>query len=31
MLGIYIHALLKNKEGMTDTKGANPFNNWSVT
>ncbi|RYF52044.1 MAG: TIR-like domain-containing protein [Cytophagaceae bacterium] len=30
MLGIYIHNL-KNKEGLTDTKGANPFNNFSVT
>ena len=29
MLGIYIHNV-KNKEGLTDTKGANPFDNWSV-
>ncbi|MGA7810371.1 TIR domain-containing protein [Bradyrhizobium sp.] len=29
VLGIYIHNV-KNKEGMTDTKGSNPFNNWSV-
>jgi hypothetical protein len=30
MLGIYIHNV-RDKEGMTDSKGANPFNNWSVT
>lgn len=29
MLGIYIHNV-KNQQGLTDTKGANPFSNWSV-
>lgn len=29
MLGIYIHNV-KNVEGQTDTKGANPFDNWQV-
>ncbi|WP_455181435.1 TIR domain-containing protein [Azospirillum palustre] len=30
MLGIYIHNV-KNKDGHTDTKGANPFSNWQIT
>jgi len=29
MLGIYIHNM-KDSKGNTDTKGANPFANWSI-
>jgi hypothetical protein len=29
MLGIYIHNV-KDKHGRTDTKGADPFDNWTI-
>ncbi len=29
MLGIYIHNI-KDSNGRTDTKGANPFDNWTI-
>lgn len=30
LLGIYIHSL-KNKDGYTDMKGKNPFDDWHIT
>ncbi|TVV76952.1 TIR domain-containing protein [Sphingomonas solaris] len=30
MLGVNIHNI-KNEDGLTDKKGANPFSNWSIT